>query len=125
MNRKIVKRMLEVESEIFPDLTTVEADDGTTGVEALRSEQAEGKVIDCVFIDFVMHEMHGPEAIAIMRNSLKFTGPIIAITGNGLAEDHSVLMASGANAILTKPISRQSLLGILSSHGVIGSRAVV
>lgn len=119
MNRKVMKRLIEAEVKLLPLVTVTEADDGTTAVEAIRNSQSNGEPIDCVFMDFIMTNMHGPEAANIMRNTLNFTGVIIAVTGNVLAEDYNVFLQKGANAVLTKPVYRVNLLCILSEYGLV------
>ena len=52
-----------------------------------------------------MGELHNPEATAIMRNNLGYTGYIIDVTGWALAEEISLFKNSGANAVLTKPLT--------------------
>ena len=81
----------------------MEAEDGTTAVEALRRELQEGRQVDFILMDYVMVKqktktnklrrmgypihttlssleqvrMHGPEAASIMRNELNYAGTII------------------------------------------------
>jgi len=54
--------------------------------------------------------MHGPDATAIMRKDLQYSGPIIGVTGNALPEDIAKFIASGANTVLTKPLTRAKFL---------------
>ena len=67
-----------------------------------------------------MGEMHGPEATIIMRNELGYEGLIIGVTGYARAEEISIFRNSGANAVLTKPLTPQKfteelqVLGFLS-----------
>jgi CheY-like chemotaxis protein len=80
--------------------------------------------------------MHGPEAVGIIRNDLNFNGPIIGIavsiatsryvfnsmlyaagvTGNALPTDIAKLIASGANEVLTKPVTKAKLIETLRSY---------
>lgn len=52
-----------------------------------------------------MTTVHGPEACAIIRNELNFSGHIIGVTGNTLSEDVSIFRESGASAVLVKPLT--------------------
>ena len=55
LNRKIVMRIISAENGgRFGVVEFIEADDGSTAVEALRSEMAAGRSIDFVLMDFVM-----------------------------------------------------------------------
>ena len=67
----------------------VEADDGTTAIAAMETA---AKPFDCVFLDSVMVDMHGPEAARKMRSELEYRGPIISVTGNSLPEDIDFLL---------------------------------
>ena len=83
-----------------------EADDGLTALAAMRKSS---RPFDCVLLDSVMTEMHGPEAARKMRTEVGFRNPIIALTGNTLPEDIDYLMQCGVDLVLTKPISRDKL----------------
>ena len=55
MNRKIMARIIEGDkSGPFASSVLLEADDGVTAVETLRSEMAAGRRLDFVLMDFVM-----------------------------------------------------------------------
>ena len=81
--------MLESQTNaaVLGGCTVLEADDGTTALDVMRSEAAAGRVIDFVLIDFVMVHMNGPEAVQHMREELGYQGVVIGITGNALPED--------------------------------------
>ena len=89
----------------------IEADDGITGLDALRSELAEGRTVDLVLLDFVMIHMNGPEvAKKIKTEVLGYTGPVVGITGNALPEDIAYFKAHGADSVITKPLTNAKLL---------------
>ena len=55
MNRKVMARIINGEKRgRLSRVDLLEADDGLTAVEALRSEMAAGRVVDFVLMDFVM-----------------------------------------------------------------------
>jgi CheY-like chemotaxis protein len=66
-----------------------------------------------------MTSMHGPDAVAIMRGRLGFTGCVIAVTGNVLMEDYEIFLNHGADDVLTKPLTNKRFLDMLAKHGVI------
>lgn len=56
LNRKMAMRIISTDQqgERFGVVDVIEADDGSTAVEALRSEMAAGRPVDFVLMDFVM-----------------------------------------------------------------------
>ena len=79
---------------------------------------AEGRVgqgdtpvgFDLVLIDYIMTVMNGPEAVQIMRKDLKFAGGIVGVTGNALPSDLTFFQRSGADAVITKPLTNKKLM---------------
>ena len=67
--RKILRRMIESKTTIavFGNCTIVEADDGRTALDVMRSEMEAGRTIQLVLMDFIMVHMNGPEAAQKMR----------------------------------------------------------
>jgi len=57
----------------------------------------------------------GYQATAALRE-MGVTIPIVALTGNALAEDQHRFMAAGANALLTKPVTSAVLQAALLAH---------
>ena len=90
--------------------TILEADDGSTALEVLRSETAAGRAIDCVLMDYVMVRMNGPEAAQRMRAELGYRGVVVGITGNALPEDLTYFRDRGATVVLTKPLTNAKLM---------------
>ena len=62
MNRKVMARIISGEKRGRLAVTELlEADDGISAVETLRSEMAAGRTVDFVLMDFVMvthHQLH-------------------------------------------------------------------
>lgn len=100
----------------FLDFSTVpqavyvidEAEDGTTAVEKVQEAIAEGSPFDIVFMDNTMIRMNGPEAAQLMRSS-GYSGLIVGVTGNVMAQDVSEYIASGADCVLGKPVNFEEL----------------
>lgn len=63
--------------------------------------------------------MSGPEAVSILRDSLKYSGVIIGITGNALPVDISTFLESGADEVLIKPLTRKKLIDALQAYKAI------
>jgi CheY-like chemotaxis protein len=110
MNRKIIRRMIDFEKETLPHVTFFEADDGRSALDLMQDNLQKGLHFDFVLMDFVMITMHGPEAASIMRNSLRYSGPIIGVTGNALQQDIDHFIQQGADLILLKPLTREKLI---------------
>lgn len=68
--------------------------------------KAKGESFDLMMIDMHMPIIDGPEAIALIRASVKQakSTPIIAITADLIAENRARYMDSGANSVVGKPI---------------------
>ena len=110
--RKILRKMVEgkVNSEALGEVLVVEADDGTTALKAMEKAEADGTSFDIVLIDYVMTTMNGPEAVRVMRRDLRYDGIVIGVTGNALPEDISFFEESGADSVITKPLTNKKLM---------------
>ena len=70
---------------------------------------------DLILLDDHMPVMEGPEAARLIRD-LGFTNPIIGVTGNLASEEVDHFMASGVDAVLSKPLEISKLLKILRQY---------
>mmetsp|Transcript_7422 Transcript_7422/g.11064 ORF Transcript_7422/g.11064 Transcript_7422/m.11064 type:complete len:551 (-) Transcript_7422:274-1926(-) len=116
LNRKIVRKILESAVDMFPELIITEADDGLSAVKEVKQQGAMGVKFDFILMDFIMTTMNGPEATAILRDSLHYKGVIIGITGNALPTDIDTFLMSGADEVLIKPLTRRKLLDPIQSY---------
>lgn len=101
MNRRVVRDML-----VVAGLTLSEADGGRSGIARLESEP-----FDVVLLDLRMPEMDGFEVMRELRgrhDRLKDI-PIIVVTADASPGLEQECMATGADAVLFKPIAMQSL----------------
>ena len=117
--RKIIRRMVEAASNsaALGRVSVEEADDGNSAVEAMQLLQQQraaqgdaGCGFDLVLIDYIMTVMNGPEAVQVMRRDLQFAGGIIGVTGNALPSDLTFFQQSGADAVITKPLTNKKLM---------------
>eukprot|EP01035_Chromulina_nebulosa_P032235 gene32235-biopygen20774 len=110
--------MLEsnVNKSVLGDCTILEADDGCTALDVMRSETEADRVIDFVLMDYVMIHMNGPEAVQKMRVDLGYRGVVIGITGNALPEDLDNFRGHGANMVLTKPLTNAKLMDAMRQN---------
>ena len=77
------------------------------GLEALVKVKAEK--FDVILMDIQMPEMDGYEATKIIRNQLKISTPIIAITANALAGEKRRCLNLGMNGYVSKPFLPEKL----------------
>lgn len=77
-------------------------DTAVNGVEALK--KANENTYDIILMDIQMPQMDGITATKHLRQELKITVPIIAMTANVLEEDKKLYMQSGFSAHIGKPI---------------------
>ena len=101
----LVKDILEDE-----DITVYEAEDGSSAIELLESEQADD--IDVVLMDMRMPGMDGIETTKIIRtkNGKCMEVPIIAMTADGFETDIGMLQKAGMNGLISKPVDVNTLV---------------
>ena len=104
-NRELVKDILEDE-----DITVYEAEDGSSAIELLESEQADD--IDVVLMDMRMPGLDGIETTKIIRtkNGKCTEVPIIAMTADGFETDIGMLQKAGMNGLISKPVDVNTLV---------------
>lgn len=111
-NRELVKDILEDE-----DITVYEAEDGSSAIELLESEQADD--IDVVLMDMRMPGMDGIETTKIIRtkNGKCTEVPIIAMTADGFETDIGMLQKAGMNGLISKPVDVNTLVEHITKLG--------
>lgn len=90
------------------------ADSGSAAIEMLRSHD-----IDLVFMDHMMPEMDGVEAVQIIRSTegeYYQKLPVIALTANAVNGARDIFMQSGFNDFLAKPIELSALDRVLRNY---------
>ena len=104
-NRELVRDILEDE-----DITVYEAEDGSSAIELLESEQADD--IDAVLMDVRMPGMDGIETTKIIRtkNGKCTDVPIIAMTADGFGTEMEMLQKIGMNGLISKPVDVNTLV---------------
>ncbi|SFH87697.1 CheY chemotaxis protein or a CheY-like REC (receiver) domain [Tindallia magadiensis] len=93
----------------------VEADFAKDGLEALRMYMK--NEYDLIFLDIQMPVMNGYETAELIRQQEQMTAihiPIIAVTAYALEEDKEKCLKVGMDYYLSKPVSMESLLKVLS-----------
>ncbi len=93
----------------------------TSGTEALQKLDQGG--YDLLVLDVIMPEMDGYELCERIREKEKYKEtPVIFLTAKSRDEDRAKGLEAGANLYLSKPISPDKLLGIVSD--ALGSDAL-
>jgi signal transduction histidine kinase/CheY-like chemotaxis protein/ABC-type amino acid transport substrate-binding protein len=82
-------------------------DTALSGMEAIEKIES-GNVYDIVFMDHMMPEMDGMEAVRIMRGK-GYTRPIVALTANAVSGQAEMFMANGFDGFISKPIDIREL----------------
>lgn len=75
------------------------ADHGQQAIEKLQQQH-----FDLVLMDMMMPVMDGITATKYIRDELKMTLPIVALTANASHQDKAICIDAGMNKVLTKPI---------------------
>ncbi|MDR1446944.1 MAG: response regulator [Treponema sp.] len=94
---------------------------GREAIEKIRDmgNDTETKKYDVVFMDHMMPEMDGIEAVRIIRNELDSEYardvPIIALTANALKGNETMFLSRGFNSYITKPIDIFQLDAVLNT----------
>lgn len=105
VNRYLAKSILKsilLEVEIF------EANDGKEAIELFQKHNP-----DIVLMDIHMPNMNGFEATTFIRNNIKSTTPIIALTASSIKEEEEMSYKSGMNDFLMKPVSKENLKKVI------------
>ena len=99
-NRKLLEWMLE-----DAGWGVAEAGSGEEVLELLGREP-----FDLVLMDVSMPGMGGVEATRRIRADLALPVKVVAVTAHAAAEDRARLLATGFDAVVTKPVDEATLL---------------
>jgi signal transduction histidine kinase/DNA-binding NarL/FixJ family response regulator/HPt (histidine-containing phosphotransfer) domain-containing protein/HAMP domain-containing protein len=86
-----------------------------SGFEAIEKIQT-GINYDIIFMDHMMPKMDGIETTTILRKSMGYTRPIIALTADAVAGRADVFLANGFDAFISKPINTRRLNEVLNTY---------
>lgn len=87
----------------------------SNGIEAL--DYLKNTNCDLILMDIQMPQMDGHIATQKIRENLKLTTPIIAMTAHALAGEREKCMSHGMNEYISKPIKEEELLKLISNFG--------
>ncbi len=108
MNRMVAQNSLQ-----YFNCNVVEAVNGLEALECLKDNH-----FDVILMDIQMPEMDGIEATKIIRNKLKLTTPIIALTANAFKTEIEKCKKAGMNDYVTKPFDEAILIETIAKQTI-------
>ncbi len=84
----------------------------SNGIEAI--EQLKTAAFDLVLMDIQMPKMDGYATARYIREDLKLTVPIIAMTAHAMAGEREKCLSNGMNECISKPINEEVLFKLIS-----------
>jgi len=99
INQLLMKQLLR-SWQIDPDI----AANGKAAIDQLRHQEYE-----LILMDIQMPEMDGYSAAQFIRQEMKLTTPIIAMTAHALAGEREKCLAAGMNEYISKPVRENEL----------------
>ncbi len=109
MNQLLLKHMLK---QYNLDVTIVA--NGQAAVNILKSES-----FDLVLMDIQMPQLNGYETVNLIRNKLELKIPVVAMTAHVLPGEEEKCFNAGMNDYISKPLSEDSLLRILTKYNLV------
>ncbi len=100
VNQKVIFHTLKKEGM----LSTI-TNNGKEAIDLLEK----GEVFDIIILDLQMPEMDGFQTAIYIRQKLKLTTPIIAVTASALRQERTKCLELGMNEYMTKPFASEEL----------------
>ncbi len=104
INQKLTMTILAEEGFVYKI-----AENGQRALDILNAES-----YDAILMDLQMPVLDGYQATRKIREELKLTTPIIAMTANALAGEKERCLTLGMNGYITKPFKAESLFNTLT-----------
>lgn len=112
LNLQIMKRMLQRLGVEHVDI----ASDGATAIQMVEQSIIAGVHYSVIFMDLVMPGVSGIEATQVIRGTLGYPYPIVALTGYADQQTRDVCKAAAIQEVLQKPIIKTALLRMLIKY---------
>jgi len=93
------------------ELNIASVNSGLGAIEMIKN----GGIYDIIFMDHMMPEMDGIEAVSRIRN-LGYNEPIIALTANAVGNQTDIFLQNGFDDYISKPIDIRLLNQILNKY---------
>jgi twitching motility two-component system response regulator PilG len=95
------------------------AEDGFDALAKIADHQP-----DIVFVDIMMPRLDGYQTCALIKKNPKFAAtPVIMLSSKDGLFDRARGRIVGSNEYLTKPFTRDSLIGAVSTHAPVQAKA--
>jgi len=106
-NRRLVRKILASRG-----YTVIEAENGVSGLEMMRSQQP-----SLVLLDIGLPDLDGLEIVTQVREDAALRDiPVIAITASAMRGDRERFLAAGCSDYLSKPIQALELISLVESY---------
>jgi len=89
------------------------AGDGQQAVDKLRADPGR---YDVVLMDMQMPVLDGVSAARLIRDELKLTLPVLAMTAGVMESERDICMAAGMDDFIAKPIDVAQMLAVIARH---------
>lgn len=108
INRVVAREML-----LAAGHSVAEATNGQIAIDLAQAQR-----FDLILMDISMPIMDGRAATRAIRAGTGASSrtPIVALTANAMAEEQQAFLSDGMNEILTKPLTREALLRVISEQ---------
>lgn len=106
LNRVVAQNSLK-----YFNCKVTEAVNGIEALEILRKQK-----FDVILMDIQMPEMDGIEATTIIRNEMKLSTPIIALTANAFKTEIEKCRLAGMDDYITKPFDENVMIEIIAKR---------
>jgi PAS domain S-box-containing protein len=110
MNRQLIQAIL-VKAGLEVDV----AENGVEVCRLVAGSAADGRPYDLILMDIQMPELDGYDATRQLRQA-GWQWPIVALTAHAMADDREKCLEAGCDDYISKPISRDGLLAVVSRY---------
>jgi CheY-like chemotaxis protein len=91
------------------------AENGQIACDLAMQSLAAGQPYDVILMDIQMPKMTGKQAVKWLRAN-NWKGPIIAFSSHATEKDHAAFLDAGCTECLAKPLTKETLCGVLSQY---------
>jgi len=109
-NRRLISFILR---KAGADVTV--AENGQVALDLALTARDEGSPFEIILMDMQMPVLDGYGATRKLREA-GYSGHIIALTANAMAEDRRKCLNAGCDEFATKPIDRSKLLALINTY---------
>jgi len=120
-SKDLVVLVVDDSATIRRSAETMLANEGYTVISAENGFEALSKITrhrpDLIFVDIMMPRLDGYQTCAIIKNNTEFSDtPVVMLTSKDGLFDKARGRVVGSDQYLTKPFTREELLGAVKQH---------